>query len=93
MWVYGALTYILQLFALSLTSSVCDLSPSVELDMFCKVLAGSSLLRGSISSVNCKYVGAITQILSSSCSCYKQFGELLIPNHSAILACLMAAVD
>lgn len=59
--------HILQLFVLSLTSSVCDLSLSVELDMFCEVPASSSLPRGSISSLNCKHVGAITQLLGSSC--------------------------
>lgn len=38
MWVYRTFSSILQLFALSVTSSVPDPSPSVELDMFCRAL-------------------------------------------------------
>lgn len=82
-WVCGAFTYILQLFALSLASSACDLSLSVELDMFCKVLAGSGLLRGSIFSFPCKYVGAIAQLSSVAEGAINSVGSSLIPNRSA----------
>lgn len=72
MWVYGTLTSILQLFVLSVTSSV-PTSPSVELDMFCRIPPGSTLQGRFISSLNYKYMGVITQLLCSDCLCYKQF--------------------